>query len=143
MRNKGGRIHFEFDSQLLRYLEGGAPPLSPPTFLAGCTSPPMPAHNTTASGPTEGISVASQWQQELACLQQQCLDADASGAGYVERLALERCIVQDCRELISQLSAAAVLDTLQANAHGATRYLTACAAGLAWCPRHGAAELLL
>lgn len=118
VRNKGGRIHFDFDTQLLRYLESGVPPLSPPAFLAGFTAKTGSAPAAACSEHTADPAFTPQWCRELAGLQQQCLLADSALAGYVERLLLERHIVQHCRNLINQLSAAAVLDTLQSNAHG-------------------------
>ena len=57
--------------------------------------------------------------QGLRQLHALCVEADPARLGCVKRLQMERWLNRECRQLVGQLSAATVLDLLQANAHGA------------------------
>ena len=133
-RNKGGRVRFAFSSELLAFLEEGTiPPRSSPlpSFRGEIDElePVAPAHQVIRSHTPLQLQLSgpdSPQKQGVLQLHALCIGTDPKRSGYVKRVLLERWLNRESRHLVSQLSAATVLDLLQANGYGACQSCTAC-----------------
>jgi hypothetical protein len=133
VRSKGGRLHFDFSPELLSFLQcSSASALRPPQHPGTCDKPDWHRRKATvdeasaAHSEQPGTALTDLYlpgpdtprKQGIAHLRALCIAADPSKRGCVKRLLMERWINRECRSLTSQLSAATVLDLLQASTYG-------------------------
>lgn len=154
VRNKGGRLHFAFSPEVLSCLQsnGASAPADPPHLGTGdkrdwhrrqatvdeasaahAERPGSAATDLYLQGPD------TPRKQGIAHLHALCIAADPSKRGYVKRLLMERWINRECRSLTSQLSAATVLDLLQASTYGVPHWAMHAGLGdrMRACPSFG------
>lgn len=123
LRSKGGRVRFAFTPDLLAAIEDASMPwsLKPSSdgafdmrgsLAAADVSPEPNTPLLDLHGPDTPRTLGLQQLHKL------CAAADPEGSGYVQRLHLVRWMNRECRALVSQLSAATVLDLLQASTFG-------------------------